>query len=123
MTVLASTPNTHTRMTQTAQSGQPATRRRRGVHALVTVLALAAATAALDAEGGPRKRMTAIEAAQQIIEGVAPLEHPRNDRLPFIVWRLQNIKAESDAELEEVLRALKDRGDQLELRASRCRAP
>ncbi|HRU04779.1 MAG TPA: hypothetical protein P5137_03270 [Candidatus Brocadiia bacterium] len=77
--------------------------------ALPLALALALPLAAMAGEAKPR-RLTALEKAHIVIEETQPLKFPRGNRLPFIVWGLQNIQAQTDAELEDVLRKLADRG-------------
>ena len=57
-----------------------------------------------------QKPMTPLDRARLVTEETRPLKIERGDRIPFIVWPLQNVTAETDAELEEVLKKLADRG-------------
>jgi hypothetical protein len=56
------------------------------------------------------KPVTPLDRARLVIEETRPLEVDRGDRIPFIVWPLQNVTAETDDDLEDVLKQLADRG-------------
>lgn len=53
---------------------------------------------------------TARDLAVTVIAQTKPLAFPRGNRLPVIIWPLQGLKTETDAELEGLLRQLDERG-------------
>ncbi len=73
--------------------------------ALACVVSLSSIAPAAD-----EKPLTPLDRARLIIAETQPLTVDRGDRLPFIVWPLHNLTAETDAELEDVLQKLADRG-------------
>lgn len=76
------------------------------------IFALVAFLAALPglAHGQEARRMSPRALADQIVAEIPPMETERGDRLPLIVWRLQNIPADDEADLEQLMRALNERG-------------
>ncbi len=72
--------------------------------AIVCVLACLPLTAA------DKKPLSPLDRARLVIAKTQPLEVERGKRMPFIVWPLRNLTAKTDAELEDVLRKLSDRG-------------
>ena len=79
-------------------------------HSLWKCLGLALGLVMVAANSRGAQRMTSWQHALQIIEGTRPLTFPRRERLPFIVWGLQNLKAEGNGDLEQVLKDLDARG-------------
>ena len=57
-----------------------------------------------------RKRMSREELTQTVIQNTKPLTHPRGDRLPLFVWSAMGLGKMDDAEAEQAIRALNDRG-------------
>ena len=50
------------------------------------------------------------EMINTVLENARPLEHPRGDRLPLYVWSVVGAETGDDAETEEIMRQLDERG-------------
>ena len=62
------------------------------------------------AAGQEGVRLSPRDLADQIVAEIPPLEVARGERLPLIVWRLQNVRSEDEEDLERLLTALNERG-------------
>lgn len=74
---------------------------------LIVVAILCAAQAAVAQR---RTRMSRSEMIDVVLQNTQPLAHPRGSRLPLYVWAAMGVGTDDEAEAEEIVRQLDERG-------------